>query len=236
MPSSDVGIGTTSPSGKLNVFHTPSTTYNDTSYNSAPHITLTGNDGTNYYRGIRLTNNSGNREAFFGVVQTGDSSPFVFQVYGTTDGYKERLRIGGKSGYASMYARDYPQTSTSSTTSIVDTGIIPEDGIYEIFIKGNANGAGSGLYKTVVHGYLYVAVDYTYPNIVTQIVYNQIRQEGGGSGNTTFTVEAKILYNSVEYSEVNYSIIADAQIRIKITGYNSSYVGSAQQVRILKRI
>lgn len=236
MPSGNVGIGVTNPYGKFHIQHTPSTTYNDTSFNSEPHITLIGNDGTNYYRGIRFSNNSGNREAFFGTVQTGDSSPFVFQVYGTTDGYKERLRIGGKNGYASMYARDYPQTSTSSTTSIVDTGIIPEDGIYEIFIKGNANAGGSGAYKTVVHGYLYVAVDYTAPNIVTQIVYNQIGQEGGGSGNNTFTVEAKILYNGTEYSEVNYSIIASAQIRIKITGYNSSHVGSAQNVRILKRI
>ena len=235
-PSSNVGIGVTNPYGKLHVQHTPSTTYNDTSFNSAPHITLIGNDGTNYYRGIRFSNNSGNREAFFGVVQTGDSSPFVFQVYGTTDGYKERLSIGGKNGYASMYARDYPQTSTSSATSIVDTGIIPEDGIYEIFIKGNANGGGSGLYKTVVHGYIYVAVDYTAPNVVTQIVYNQIGQEGGGSGNNTFTVEAKILYSGTEYSEVAVGNASSSQIRIKITGYNSSYVGQGQNVRILKRI
>ena len=138
-------------------------------------------------------------------------------------------------GGGGIYGKNYSQTSTSGTTSIVDTGVIPNAGIYEIFVIGNANAGGSGAYRSTTNGYLHITVDFTNPNIVTEIRYIEVAKTGGGSSDITLNVDAKILLSGTEYSEINYSDKDSAQIRIKVSNYAGT-VGNNQEVRLIRKI
>ena len=140
---------------------------------------------------------------------------------------------GADSGF---YGKTYAQTSTDSTTSIVDTGIVPVHGaVYEVFIVGNMNGGGSNVYRSVISGHLYLATEYN-AAVVNEISWQTIGGEGGGSGDTDITVTPKLLHSGTEYTQLPIADMATAQIRLRITPYNASYVGEAQTVRITRRI
>ena len=96
-------------------------------------------------------------------------------------------------GGGGIYGKNYSQTSNSGQTSLVDTGIIPIAGIYEIFVIGNPNVGGSGSYRACTNGYLHVTVDFTDPNVVTEIRYIEVAKTGGGSSDISLNVDAKLL-------------------------------------------
>ncbi len=89
----NVGIGTTGPGNKLDVYY-DSATYNPAAYNAAG-LALTTTAAAGDFSGIRFTAAEA-RESFFGVVEgaAADQSNFVFQGYdGTSHTYKEFMRI-----------------------------------------------------------------------------------------------------------------------------------------------
>ena len=136
------------------------------------------------------------------------------------------------------------QTSTSGTTSIIDTGIYFNTSVsgynrysvYEMYLTGCPNAGGSAAYKSVVVGLIIVVTGYTYaiPGIIQEIRYVEQANQTG-SNNAAFTVTLKFWNGSTESDYVADST-TNAQIRIKVTGYNSSYVGDGQLVYLTKRI
>ena len=82
---------------------------------------------------------------------------------------------------------------------------------------------------------MHITVDFTNPNIVTEIRYIEVAKTGGGSSDITLNVDAKILLSGTEYSEINYSDKDSAQIRIKVSNYAGT-VGNNQEVRLIRKI
>jgi hypothetical protein len=143
------------------------------------------------------------------------------------------------SGGGGIYGKNYSQTSNSGGTSIVDTGIVASQGaIYDVYVKGNMNGGGSGAYRSVRYGVLMLDTDFNYSSstVVTQITFTSLANANGGSGNTAINVVPKLLLSGTEYTEVNISDLANTTIRLRIGTYNSSYVGNNQEVRIIRKI
>ena len=135
------------------------------------------------------------------------------------------------------------QTSTSGTTSIIDTGIYFNTSVsgysgysvYEMYLTGNPN-AGGSTYHSVVVGLIIVVTGYTYaiPGVIQEIRYvEQANQTGSNNG--AFTVTLKFWNGSTESDYVSDGT-TNAQIRIKVTGYNPSYTGVGQLVYLTKRI
>ena len=91
----NVGIGTTTPSAKLEVESTTTIAYNPSDYNSGSILTLKSPNADTNYSSIRFSNSAGNYEKFIGSVQTGtNTADIVFQGYDRGAGiYKEYARI-----------------------------------------------------------------------------------------------------------------------------------------------
>jgi hypothetical protein len=139
-----VGIGTTSPSYRLDVrasstataasfSSTNTTAYSGTSYNGgSARIFLSTSNATGAFNGIQFTTGASN-EGFFGVVQeSGGAGAFVFQGY-TGAAYTERMRIDS-SGNVSI--------GVASTTHRLQLEV-PSGADRDIFIASVA-GASNG--------------------------------------------------------------------------------------------
>jgi len=141
----------------------------------------------------------------------------------------------------SVSGQTYPQTSTSSTISIVDTGIYfdtpivgyGESATYEVFITGDPNATGSSRYRAISIGFINVITGYS--GSINQIItYDEIMNKpapvaGGLTVSAVFWDGATESTNVAEGSTTN-------QIRLKVDGYNSSHVGYGQYVQIVKRM
>jgi hypothetical protein len=105
-----------------------------------------------------------------------------------------------------------------------------------MYLTGGPNAAGSAAYKNVVVGLIIVVTGFTYaiPGIVQEIRYVQLANETGGN-NTAFTITVAFWDGSTESGYVANDA-TNAQIRIKVAGYNTSYVGDSQLVLLTKRI
>jgi hypothetical protein len=125
---------------------------------------------------------------------------------------------------------NYAQTSTSTTTSIVDTGITYDstsvgDGedtadlgygrvsIYDVFVSGNPNLAGAAVYKSNVYGQVFVWTALSGGTQKQIIQFTQIANPA-----TTFTVTAAFWDGASETTVVPDGA-TNAQIRIKVDGY-----------------
>ena len=132
--------------------------------------------------------------------------------------------------------KSYTQTSAGSTTSIIDTNIPVEAGVWELFYMGNSNSAGSGHYRSVTTGLIIVTVDFDSPNVVNEIKFEQLSITGGGSGNNNLPVAVKILQGGSEYDKLNVATSGQT-IRLKITGWNgAAVIGTSGQARITRRL
>jgi hypothetical protein len=140
---------------------------------------------------------------------------------------------------------NYAQTSTSTTTSIVDTGITYDstsvgDGedtadlgygrvsIYDVFVSGNPNLAGAAVYKSNVYGQVFVWTALSGGTQKQIIQFTQIANPA-----TTFTVTAAFWDGASETTVVPDGA-TNAQIRIKVDGYVNN-TGQDQLVKIIKR-
>jgi hypothetical protein len=105
---------------------------------------------------------------------------------------------------------------------------------YFVTVSGNPNGAGSNEYRAVYLGYIIVTTGYDFGinNVVQRISYTQI-VTGDAFNIGSLTVSVVFWDGTTETTQQVNGTLTN-QIRIKVTGYNSSNIGAAQDVRITK--
>lgn len=167
------------------------------------------------------------------------TAPIIYTVATPTDttefqyGYPRHQLLSG----TAVQGKNYPQTSTDTTTSIVDTGIFrttPNIGfrsysVYDVYIRGQINAATNFRTSTVV-GQIVIATGASNQH---EVFYQDIFAPTP-TGSTKLTVSAVFWNGSVETTLIALGS-DDNQIRIKIDGYISS-TGNSQQTRIIKRL
>jgi hypothetical protein len=83
-----------------------------------------------------------------------------------------------------------------------------------------------------MYGYIIVNTGYDGSNVKTYITYQQtVNANAPNVGPLTVSV---VFWNGTTESSNIDPYTANVQIRVKVTGYNSSYIGAYQQVRITK--
>jgi hypothetical protein len=144
----------------------------------------------------------------------------------------------------SLYGNSYSQTSASGTTSFVNTGIFYNtsltgffnNGTYLLAVTGNPNGAGSSEYRGVYVGYIFVTTGYDFgiSSVVQRISYTQL--VAGDPLNIGALTISSVFWNGTTETTQQTNGTTNNQIRIKITGYNSSNIGAGQVVTLTKVI
>jgi hypothetical protein len=135
---------------------------------------------------------------------------------------------------------NYPQTSSSGSTSIVNTGInydttnigYNNGAMYLLSMIGNPNAGGSDAYRNLKVGYVIINTGYNGSAVTTYITYQEI-VDGNATGIGGSTITAVFWDGTSESSSINV-YTANVQIRIKVAGYNSSFVGTYQTIRLTK--
>ncbi|MDB4549284.1 hypothetical protein N9Z86_00015 [bacterium] len=143
------------------------------------------------------------------------------------------LRVDANGG---TFNRNWEQTGTTTGTSIVQTTLIPEPGVYEFYLRGNPNAGGSGAYTSIQAGLITIAVDYT----VSQSVFLRIEkvvlaEQGGGSSNIQLNLNAYMLYNGSASDNQSIANKDASVIYLTISGYVGT-IGNNQEVRITRKI
>jgi hypothetical protein len=229
----NVGIGTTSPSQKLEVVGgeikagrvDSSSEGGQVSFGRASdnatgwYIDVYGNTSTPDLRFVDVSNSA---------VRMSITSGGNVGIGTTSPSYK--LDVNGSIGTTGLYGKSYGQTSSSSTTSIIDTELYYSTfglgSIYMISYGGNPNGGGSGFYLATYVAYIAITTGWNGSAVRTYISSNVVSTNNapniGG-----LTLSAALWNGSSEVTDIPVTD-GSYQIRIKITGYNSSYVGSSQ--------
>ena len=250
----NVGVGTVSP----NIYNLTDATnilsVQATGTNKGGIIDISAS-GTGY-SGINIGNESIRRGGIYSL----NGSDLAFYTNATNSGVNlsERMRInsagqlliGATSGISdgaklevngdlqvneALYGKNYPQTSTLTNTSVVDTGIVPNAGVYEFNIMGNPNDAGSSSYKSIISGLITVSVDFIGGIVSLRIATQVLAQQGGGSSNVQLTVGAFMQGNGSAALIKPFSGLATEQIRILVGGYTAT-IGNGQFCRINRRL
>ena len=131
----------------------------------------------------------------------------------------------------------YSQTSSSGTTSIVDTGInfsTPELGfgtgaVYQLCVTGWTNPYVNDTSTTIV-GLVVINTILSNQLLYQQITYQNTLSVPASGG---LSVSA-VFWNGTSESTTIPDNTKTATIRLKITGYNSSYVGYSQELTFNK--
>jgi hypothetical protein len=251
----NVGIGLTSPGNRLQVNHP----YNGTGTNLylyQPCATWGSQPSYNAYKFISTCSHPSALDGIFksfnvgpGGVSIGYTQPPTYNcvdalyVCGNvginTVNPSATLDVNGSIRSLSLHGKLYSQTSSSGTTSFINTGLFYSsfgtNSVYLLTVSGNPNGAGSGQYTGVYVGYVYITSGYAYslspPNVAQYINYTQVVT--GDSSIGTLTISA-VFWNGSTETTIQNDQTANNQIRIKVTGYNSGYVGQAQTVQLTK--
>jgi hypothetical protein len=138
----------------------------------------------------------------------------------------------------------YVQTSISGGTSIVDTGIYAQTtgigyavsssagGTYDCYLVGNPNAGGAG-YSMPIYGQIMTNTGYDGSNVRDYITFVTIASFAP-SQVSGLTVTAVFNIGGTEYTNIP-SGTTNAQIRLKISGYNSGYTGAGAIYRIIAR-
>jgi hypothetical protein len=161
-------------------------------------------------------------------------------------GYK--LQVNGVSQFrdtsvvTKVVGSSYSQTSTSGSTSIVNTGIFYNTSIvgfgnmssYLVTVRGNPNASGSGSYAAVIIGYITIVTGYDFgiSSVIQQISWTEIVNKQ--PPNIASISVSVVFWNGTTESTQQTDGNTSNQIRIKVSGYNTSFVGSNQDIRITK--
>jgi hypothetical protein len=155
----------------------------------------------------------------------------------------ERMRIDGNGLITAPYmvGKSFSMTSGGGTgTAITDTGIYVSSGdwggfgrstIYLVTFSANPNNGGSGEYSASHVGYITVYTGWSGSNVTTYIGYTQLAV---GNNISALTLSPTFWNGSTESGAVTRGSISGWQIRIKISGYNSSFTGANQALYIQK--
>jgi hypothetical protein len=164
---------------------------------------------------------------------------------GTTTDAGQKLQVSGDTKITGniftnrQTGNNYPQTSTSGTTSIVDTSIFfntsvlgyGQSAIYQVTITGNPQDGGSNAYRNIIFGYISVKTGFT-GSVVQEIQWNEIFNNTA----TAFTpfVITVFFWNGTTESLTIANGTTNAQIRVKVTGYGGTVGAGGQEVTIYK--
>jgi hypothetical protein len=146
-------------------------------------------------------------------------------------------RVNGALFTNTLLGASYNQTSTSGTTSIIDTGIdnnaFGTSSMYFISFGGNPNNGGSSAYKANYVGYISVTTGFIGGSVRRLISYSQTAAfDSSGIGSLTLSV---MFFNGVtESTTINEGSTNGWFIRLKINGYNPSWVGAEQYVYLTR--
>jgi hypothetical protein len=139
-----------------------------------------------------------------------------------------------------LIGKNYVQTSTSGTNSIVDTDITSttpivgynKSAVYDIVVSGNPNSSGSNDYRYTQIGVIIIGTGFT-GTTKTNISYLKIGNSEATVIPGELTVTALFWDGVSETTEATINSTTH-QIRIKIAGYTGA-VGSGQGVRLVKK-
>ena len=142
--------------------------------------------------------------------------------------------------FEDLRGKQYTQTSTSSTTSIVDTGINLASiyaGIYDIYVMGNPNSNGSGSYLDTVWYTLIIGTGWSGSAVTTYI--NSLRMTPvarslytSGSGQS-IDIDV-VIWNGTNETQ-NIATGTSSQIRVKVKNFGGT-VGAGMDLRIVRRL
>jgi hypothetical protein len=223
----NVGIGTISPSdySGFTTLH-----INGKSGANGGVLRLTAYDSTssgNIYAGASALN-----------INTTAAVPIKFL---TRDTLRMQILDNGAVNIGWDIGNQYSMTSGGgSGTAIVDTGITYNTGdyggynrgaTYQVVFNGNPNAGGSGAYFAQYTGIIMIYTGWSGSAVTTYINYTQLAT---GNNISTLTLTPVFWNGSTESSSIGV-YTTGAQIRLKISGYNSSYTGQDQSV-YLKRL
>ena len=259
--SGSVGIGVTSPNSKLSIVpnagnynasiniagNAPNANVDDlvlgfNVYTGDPYTPVRVNTSNSawlmYTRTAHSPAADGNSTFGIGYIPiTGGTAMYPIQITGATGSANAAtVAINGTlQTTTGIFGNSYAQTSATASggISVIDTGIAPPpNAIYLVTVAANPNGGGSGLYYYAEVGYIICDTQFNGSAAVNYINYTKVA--GGPSSGTpgVLTVSAVFLVAGVEVSNTTTYQPANSQIRIKISGYNSSFIGQNQQVRL----
>jgi hypothetical protein len=186
-------------------------------------------NGTNVFLENSVSGNS------FNIIQVGAGSIN----FSTNSANRMTISSNGVVIVGRTLGNNYSQTSTSSTTSIIDTGITYDTGdyggygtgtTYQVVYHGNANNAGSGAYFSQYMGILMVYTGWSGSAVTTYIQYTQL---ASGANVGTLTLTPHFWNGSSQVSSIGV-YTTGYQIRLRIDGYNSSFVGANQGVYLTR--
>jgi hypothetical protein len=227
-----VGIGISSPRASLQVSN---------STEGIATIPSLGQSGS--YTSLYLTNLNPSYGLLMGSINNGNSWIQVQRTDGSATAYDLQLQPNGGSVNVGstlitprQLGKSFSQTSGGGTgTSIIDTGITYNTGdfggygrgvTYQVVYNANPNAGGSAGYFAQHVGILIVYTGYNGSAVTTYIQYTQLAV-GNNIGGLTLT---PVFWNgSSEVSTVGV-YTTGYQIRLKISGYNSSFTGADQSV------
>ena len=217
----NVGIGTTGPSSILTVYGGGSTTSTLELRGGA-----TGADNATISTQQSMAFQIGSAGA------TGRSYTFLSGGLGYGSG-TALFSIDSNGG---TFNRLWPQTTTSGSSSVVQTTLIPEPGIYEYYLQGNPNNFGSGSYTSLQAGLITIAVDYTVAkSVFLRIIRTVTAQDGGGSSNIQLNLNVYMLYNGSASGEQSIGNKDQSVIYLTVSGYAGT-AGSGQILRLTRKV
>lgn len=141
----------------------------------------------------------------------------------------------------------YSQTSYTSDTSIVDTGIVSttpmlgynRSAVYDIIVSANPNAVGSDTYRHTQVGIIILGTGYLDAGAGSRQETNISYVKLANSENTA--IPGALIVSAVFWDGASETTVATVgsithQIRIKISGYKEpGYIGYGQGVRLIKR-
>ena len=126
-------------------------------------------------------------------------------------------------------------TGTSGSTAIYDTFVTNGTGeVYELMATGNPNTAGSGYYKDVMFGKIFIGTGWNGSVVTSYINYVQENPDPRSlytSGLGT-SLSASIFFKSGSTEVTSKPVNQYTKIRVKIGSYNTGYAGNSTTVRV----
>ena len=139
-----------------------------------------------------------------------------------------------------VYGQEYTTFTASGTKAVVDTDIFYAtanvgyglSAIYDLYVTGNSNTAGSGLYRAPLCGTIIVGTAFS-GSTVQEIFYQDLYKPNFTTI-TEFTVTAAFWNGTTETTTVA-SGTTNAEIRINVDGFLGT-VGADLSLRLIKRL